>query len=149
MNPNFRVRISKNGFELELESTEKDFVETKLTQLLPSSIQNTMSVSVVSKVSKKPLSLNEFLMKVSPKSAIDYAVAIAFYLEKIESLDSFTARDIKESFRKVKHGHSNPSQALLDAKTRGLVMTTSDAKHYTITGTGEEWVKERLKSTVV
>lgn len=148
MNQNYRVRISKEGFELELESTEKDFVETKLRELLPSNVDSIKGMSSPSKSSKKPVSLNEFLQKVGPKSAIEYTVGIGFYLEKMAGVEHFTAKDIKESFRRVKHPHSNPSQALVDAKARGWLMTGSDSKHYTLTQTGEEWVEERLKSSL-
>ena len=140
--------MSHNGSELEIESSDRDFVEQKLSALwtkagLEDGQIQFMWESVGS--GKKPPSLKEFLIVVNPKTATDQTVAIAYFLEKIEGVSEFTVRRPKDEFRKIKFVHSNPSQVLLRAKDEGRLMTAKDPRHYTISRTGQAWVEQRLK----
>lgn len=144
MNQQYRIRVKTDHREIEIESSEKTFVEEKFNalskQLNMLSSTNAMQGSYTS---GKKESLNEFLGRVKPKSATEYTISIAYFLEKMEGLTEIAFKDIKEGFRRAKFPHSNPSQALIDAKTQGLLMGDS-LKHCIITGKGEKWIEGRI-----
>ena len=144
MNQHYRVRVKTDHREIEVESTEKAFVEEKLESL--SKQLNILSVSKGQEIlaSTKRESLHEFLGRIKPKGATEHTVAIAYFLEKMEGLTEIAVKDIKEGFRRVKFPHSNPSQALSDAKTQRFLMDGSTPKHYVVTGTGEKWIQSKL-----
>ena len=79
--------------------------------------------------------------------ATEYAACIAYYLEKVEGFEEITVKHIKEGFRRAKFQHSNPSQVLVDAKSKGDFMDGSASKLYTLTQSGEKWVEDRLQAS--
>lgn len=148
MNNNYKIRVRKDQFEIEIESSEKDFVVEKLKELMDNLDVKIQSKTIQSKSTQpngtKQKSFNEFLNEVSPTSATEYTVAITYYMEKVEGVNEINVKDIKEGFRKAKFAHSNPSQALINAKTQGLLMEGSTPKHFILTQTGEKWVEEKI-----
>ena len=148
MNANFKIRIRKDQFEIEIESSEKDFVVDKLKELMDKLDVKTQSKIIQNKNTQsnetKPKSFNEFLNEVSPASATEYIVAITYYMEKVEGVNEINVKDIKEGFRKAKFAHTNASQALINAKTQGLLMEGSAPKHFILTKTGEKFVEEKI-----
>lgn len=146
----YRVRIRVGQVEIEAESNQQEFVESKIAELtsryLSQSAANGFEL-LTSKTGRKE-SLGEFIAKVKPKSATEYAVTIAFFFERIEGVNEITLKEIRESFRKVKFSHSNPSQALVDAKSQNLLMEGSAPKSYTLTKLGLEMIENRLKQNL-
>jgi hypothetical protein len=145
MNSTYRVKISQGDFGLEIESHEREFVEEKLARYFPQSSPVWGAAATATPQPGKRLSFNEFIRMVNATSGTDYVVAIGYHLEKMEDLKEFSIKDIKEGFRRAKVSYSNPSQALVNAKTQGLVMLTSDGK-YVLTSTGERFIESKLHS---
>lgn len=50
----------------------------------------------------KKLSIREFMLSKNPGSEMQRTLAIAYYLEKYESLTSFNAKDLENGFRRAK-----------------------------------------------
>ena len=81
--------------------------------LNPSGQQNT---HIIDSSKGKKESLNEFIRRISPKSAADYVATIGYYLEKYENLDGFKTANISKSFKTIKYKHSNPAEAMKQAE---------------------------------
>jgi hypothetical protein len=150
MTQHYRIRIRKNEIEIDIKYTDIQFVQAKLAELKEEFLAKRTADSGYSSPETlgfgKKESLLEFLKRVSPKAAIEYAVGIAYYLEKVEGIEEITVKHIKERFRRVKFQHSNPSQVLVDAKIKSLLMDGSAPKQYTLTQSGEKWVEDRLQA---
>jgi hypothetical protein len=78
---------------------------------------------------------------VSPKSGSQYVVAVGDYLEKHGGMPGgFRTRDIIAGFTTIKYKHSNPAEAVRQAKSQGLLMDGKDGS-LVVTSTAESWVK--------
>ena len=151
MNQHYRIKLKKDQIEIEVESTAKEFVEGKIVELMEEFIAKTERDLIHSARgatgSVKKESLMEFLKRVNPKSATDYAVSIAYHLERVDGIEEITVKHIKEGFKRAKFRHSNASQVLVDAKAKSLFMDGSAPKRYTLTQSGEKWVEDRIQAT--
>jgi len=150
----FRVRVRVGGAEVEVESSEKDYVETKLKELLStvgmSGSPGTPPPSVAgspasSTLSGKPTSMVEYVRALSPKSGTQYVIAIGHYLEQHGGMaDGFKSKDIFAGFQAVKFKHANPSEALRQAKQQGFLMEAREPGAMVVTQTGEAWIRGQL-----
>lgn len=144
----YRVRIKIGQVEIEAESNQEGFVENKIAELssryIPQAPTNDQEAATHGSVEKKE-SLGEFIVRVKPKSATEYAIAIAYFFERVEGVDEITLKEVREGFRRVKFPHSNPSQALVDAKSQNFLMEGSAPKLYTLTKLGQQMIESRLK----
>jgi hypothetical protein len=150
----YRVRVKKGDAEVEVDSSDKDYTETKLKELLvdlparePAGPPTKPAGKQVSATAApgKPLSMVEYVRSLAPKSGAQYVVAIGNYLEKHGGMASgFKTRDIVEGFTTTKYKHSNPAEAVRQAKTQGLLMDGKEAGSLLVTSTGEDWVKVQL-----
>lgn len=159
MEKNYRVRINCNGYEVEVESTERGYVDEKIEEYLEEAKKFSSSPSqegekgfsngqklLLPSNGIKNISLPEFLRKVKPKSGPEYAITIGYFVEKIQNKDAFFMSEIKDGFTKVKFPHSNPSDTVSKAKSSGKIMEGPEKNSYILTQTGEAWVEERLSS---
>jgi hypothetical protein len=154
MNDIYRIKVKYEDIEIEVESTDADYVEKNFEKIKAEFLNNSASIKtekqgptgeVPNLKSGKGMSMAEFVRIVKPKSGTDYAVTIGYYVEKIQSHGSFSGTDIKNGFLQVKFQHSNPSDTINKAKSTGKVMDSQERGSYVLTQTGEEWVEERLK----
>ena len=151
MTQQYRIKLRKDQIEFEVESTDRKFVESKIVELKKEFIAEPTN-ELVNHLReptgpRKKESLMEFLKKINAKSATDHAVAIAYYLEKVDGIEEISIKHIKTGFRLAKFQHSNASQVLVDAKTRSFLMDGSAPKLYTITQSGVRWVEDRLHAS--
>jgi len=156
--PHYKVRVMKAGVEVEVDSSDKEYADSKLKELL--SHFPSEDATVVDKgggtmpkptapTRAKPLSMAEFVRSLAPKSGPQYVVAVGLYLEKHgEMADGFKTRDIADGFTTVKYKHSNPAEAVRQAKSQGLLMDGKEAGSLLVTSTGEDWVKVQLGTPV-
>lgn len=157
MDNHFRVRIKKNDFEIEVESTEKDYVDSKVNEFYGDLTKHSPSLPVKTNqdgngkqnllpttITPKETSLQEFVKRVKPNSGPEKAVTIGYFVEKIQNKGLFYIQEIKEGFSKIKFPHSNPSDTVSKAKASGKIMEGSEKGSYILTQTGESWVEERL-----
>ena len=79
--------------------------ETRITDLenRVSALEKELCANPSLSVSKKRnLSVNEFLREKKPATAIDIILVIAFYHERLNETDSFSANDLLDLIRKAK-----------------------------------------------
>jgi hypothetical protein len=84
----YRVRVKRADVEVEVDSSDKEYTESKLTELLggveiketaPRASGRAGKVHVVADT-RKSLSMAEYVRSVSPKSGSQYVVAVGDYL---------------------------------------------------------------------
>jgi hypothetical protein len=146
----YRIKVKTNQYEVEVESTEKEFVVQKIEEHLRSfrgssqseTQHNTTQQSGA--VGGKDLSLQEFINRIKPSSGPEHVVTIGYFLEKHQSLPAFTSGQIKSEFQRAKFQHPNPTDALLKARAAGKVMDGPEKGSFVLTRTGEQWVEGRL-----
>jgi hypothetical protein len=87
----------------------------------------------------------EYVRSLSPRSGTQYVVAVGLYLEKHGGMTAgFKTRDVADGFTTVKYKHSNPAEAVRQAKAQGLLMDGKESGSLVVTATGEDWVKVQL-----
>ncbi len=96
---------------------------------------------------EKKLSINEFALEFDPSNHRERALVIGHYLENHDGVDSFTTKDIREGYRRIKwNPPANPSDTVSKAVSQGQMMevgkTEKGAKEYVLTQTGEQMVDE-------
>ena len=149
----YRVRIKRGDSEVEIESSDKAYVEEKIREYMDSTVQTPTGVggSVSPKGAmegNKQLSLPEFIDRVRPQVDTEYVLAVTYYQEKFEDAESVKSADVVEKLKEVKYKHSNPYYAISRAKKKGLIMNGTEKGTFVATRTGEQWVDDRLKGTV-
>jgi hypothetical protein len=151
----YRVRVIKGGVEVEVDSSDKEYTDSKLKALLTSlrvegaamtpSKGGGAAPKAAAPAREKPLSMVEYVRSLSPRSGTQYVVAVGLYLEKHGGMTAgFKTRDVADGFTKVKYKHSNPAEAVRQAKAQGLLMDGKESGSLLVTATGEDWVKVQL-----
>ena len=150
----YRVRIKQGENEIEIESSEKTYVESKLKEIDSLFNFNKHKVPLQSSsgennkkngVETKPLSLVEHVRALSAKDGTEYAIAVAHYLENTEGkAEGFKTQDIYAAYKKVKFAHSNPPQTVVNAKKKGYLMDGPTDGTLQLTQTALEWIENRL-----
>jgi len=136
-NKNFEQRI----FTLEKHVEE---IETKLTSF------NSDETDKRQQVTKK-ISIKEFLLAKQVDNDVKRTLAIAYFLEKIEKMESFNIEDLKKHYRLAKEQlPSNPNDKVNMAIKGGYIMEATEKKDakkaWTLTATGERFVENNFKN---
>src|SRR5262245_36779239 len=149
----YRVRVKNGEFEVEVDSSDKAFAESKLKELVPPldlrrSRVPTVTADKAPPVSHgggKTLSLAEHVRSLSPRSGAQHVIAVGDYLERFGGMvGGFKTRDVAAGFTTIKYKHSNPAEAVRQAKSQGLLMDGKEDGTLVITSTAEAWVKTQL-----
>lgn len=155
----YRVRVKRADVEVEVESSDKEYTESKSKELFahfelkgataaPKKAGGAPKMTLPAR--EKPLSMVEYVRSLSPKSGAQYVVAVGDYLEKHGGMPGgFKTRDITDGFTTVKYKHSNPAEAVRQAKSQGLLMDGKEPGTLLVTSTGEGWVKVQLGTSTV
>jgi len=100
------------------------------------------------KTFKKVISINELLRKQKPKGDIQRALAVAYYLEKYEGLSSFSAKDLRDAYRRLKIPKSqniNFNYKVIKNIQQGYMAETKEKKDkqkaWVLTVSGEKYVE--------
>jgi hypothetical protein len=149
----YRIRIGRGDHLLEAEG-DKAFVLEMLKRygstdsLLPaetpvgkrSGPSNVLKSTPVG----KSLSVGEFIRQLGFKRHTDIVLAFGYYLEQ-QGLKDFTPADINKCYYDAKMESSNTSQAFIYNIRHGYMMEAKGSKgarkRYTLTGTGEDYIK--------
>lgn len=151
----YRVRVRKADAEIEVESTDKAYVDTKLSEW-----SERLSLGYTDKkparaakapvpehteVEGKGKSMVEHVRALTPKSGSQHVIAVGDYLERYGGMrDGFKTRDLVDGFRTVRYRHSNPAEAVRQAKQQGFLMDGKEAGSLILTQTAEAWIKGQL-----
>jgi hypothetical protein len=150
--------------EIEVDSSDKDYTEAKMKELMAafapaktasapraSSAEPTPKLLAHGAASSKPaasskqMSMVEYVRSLAPKGGTQYVIAVAQYLEQHGGMaNGFRTRDLVEGFQTVKYKHSNPREAVRQAKQQGFLMDAKEPGLMVTTQTGEAWVQAQL-----
>lgn len=143
----YRVRVRQENFEVEVESSERAYIDEKLEAYgvspIPSRATRRLDAAAPSQTGPKPTSIQEFARQVGPTKDVEYVATATYFCEKYEEMEEVKAKDVTERFSKIKYKHSNHSVAIARAKEKGWLMDRGAG--FVVTNTGERWVEERLK----
>ncbi len=103
------------------------------------------------KESKKELSIKEFILQKQPKSDVEKALAIGYYLEQYRHVSPFNAKDLEDGFREAKEiVPRNVNLAVINNIGKGRMMEAREKKDnlksWTLTSTGEKFVENELRT---
>lgn len=155
----YRIRVARGDQQFEAEG-DKKFVLQMLKQFeRDSDVQVYPLVSPhVAKVGRpvrlegpagKGASPGEFVRQLGFKKHSELVLAFGYYLEHQLGAKDFTPADINNLYYEAKIENSNTSQMCISNIRRGLMMESKSAKkggkkRYTLTQSGDEYVRARL-----
>lgn len=148
------LKIQIGSFSVEV-SGPPEYAEKKLDELITKygssrSIDSKGQQAVSVSPGGKPLSLSEFVKKASPKNQTDKALILAYYLEKVQNVESFSTSDLVDIAQKAKQPKfTNVSSTVARAVEQGLLMGAGEKEGkrvFVLTTTGEEYVDSLLAS---
>ena len=143
---NYRIKYRKGDFEVDVQG-DKEWVEEKFAELTSKEIA-IAGAKVPPKMEGMPGTLGEFLgAKGNPKKHTDVSAIFAYWLLKIEKIESFNVNDILKCYdqiRKTKPGNINETMNNNVKKHVFAVATEKkeSLKAWVITRTGEEHVEQ-------
>jgi hypothetical protein len=149
----FRIRVRRGDVEIEVESSEKAYVDEKLAEWSERLSVGSSRTSVHDQGDDQPpratgqkgKSLAEHVRALAPKSGPQFVISVGDYLERFGQMpDGFKTRDLVDAFRAVKYRHSNPAEAVRQAKQQGFLMDGKETGSLLLTRTAEAWVKGQL-----
>lgn len=125
----------------ELKSKIKD-LETRIAKL---EYSNKVNPDVNQPVDQKKTSIREFIKSKNPKNDVQKTLAMGYYLEKYELVESFNLADIKKCFKDAREKQPlNISDKIQLNIKKGHIMDYNDKKDdlkaYVLTNTGENYV---------
>jgi len=142
---NYRIKYRKGDFEVEVQG-DKDWVEKKFEEM------TTKEITIVgAKAPKKegmPESLGEFLdIKGNPKKHTDIMAVFAYWLFKVEKMESFNAKDILGCYDQTRITKPEREHVAIDNNVKRHLFAEAKEKKdavkaWVITKTGEEYVEQ-------
>lgn len=147
-----RLRLRHGERELEIESSDLTFIESKLDEFWRAGeAARTAATSGRDGSAElrpsRPLGLVEHVRRIGAKSGTEMVVAVGSYLEEQRGLSGgFKTRDVAEAFKEARFHHSNPSEAVRQAKAAGWLMAGDERQAHRLTQTALDWVQERAAS---
>lgn len=142
---NYRIKVRRGDFEVEVQG-DKDWVEGKFTEL--SAQEAAIPIAKEVAVRGTPATLGEFLdQKGNPSKHTDTMAVFAYWLFKVEKMQSFNVKDIISCYDKTRKAKSsNPNQIINQNVARHILAEASGEKDglkaWVITRTGEEYVEQ-------
>ena len=134
--------MENNNFESRLTSLERRIKE------LEEGSQGVIRSGTVSK-SQERMSINEFLKKKKLDDDVKRTLAVAYYLDYFEKLDSFNSDDIKKWFRLArfaipKNINDKVNMNINNAHIAEQKEKKDSKKAWYVTNTGAEFVENEL-----
>ncbi len=119
-------------------------LEDRITKL-----ENTVFQDSSFKPLKKKISIREFILQKKPKSDVEKALVVGYYLENFEGVECFNVRDIEDGLRRAKEKfRKNVNDLIYQNIKKGFMMECEEKKDglkaFTLTNSGEEFVKNEL-----
>lgn len=94
---------------------------------------------------RKPVAIQEFILSRKPRTEVERTLAIAYFLERIEGLASFTVDDLRDAYSRAKEPKPKNLNDAVNKSIRKGCMTearerTGKLKAWIVTNTGEKLV---------
>ncbi len=151
----FRVRLRRDGLEVEVEASDRAYVDQKLAELAswmgmePADLaaHTPSSLEMEALPLAKPPSLVEHVRRVDPSNGLEHVLAVGYYLEHHRRMSGgFRRRDLGQAFKALGYNHSNPGVPIAAARRQGLLMEGAEADKIRLSESADEWVRARLRS---
>ncbi|MCH7498582.1 MAG: hypothetical protein IH886_00980 [Nitrospinae bacterium] len=151
MPQNYRVRIKSPSIEIEVESTDKAYIDEKIKEYLKNNLDSKGEVGKKKTFSEKesggkPLSIQEFVKKIKPVKDTEYILGATYFYEKFAGMNDVKVKDIGKAFKDLKYKHSNHGVPISRAKKQGYLMDGNSKGGFVLTNSGEAWVEERVEA---
>ena len=141
----YKIKLKKGDFELEVQG-DKLWVESKFKELTTEEISIPGAREAIPR--GMPETLGEFLdQKGNPQKHTEVVAVFAYWLFKVEKMESFNVKDIVECYNKTrKTKPSNPNQ-IINTNVASYLFAEAEEKKdgykaWVITRTGEEYVEK-------
>jgi len=160
MEQKYRISIQVGDVKLELESTDKSWVEIKEGEYLKNILEKARERSIQVRESaggerippsSGGLTINEFYKQYikgkSVKSRPDIAVFFVYYLQKIQRKDEIKTEDVTQCFADISYPNYNKinmTDVLRKTKKRALLNYVNNL--WSLTLTGEDYVLNTMAS---
>jgi hypothetical protein len=152
--PNVTLKLVIGSFSVEVTGPQQ-YADRKLEELIGryvsssvrSATQDPSSSRALKQSAGKKLSPPEFLKKLKSANQTDRAVALGYFLERLESQTNFTTSELRDLGRKAKNPFTNVSDSVARLVARGLMMSAGEKdgqRAYALTASGEEYVESML-----
>lgn len=140
----YKIKLRKGDFEIEVQG-DKLWVENKFKELMTEKISFPKAKEIPKGVAE---TLGEFLdQKGNPQKHTEVVTVFAYWLFKVEKMESFNVKDIVECYnrtRKVKP--INPNQIINTNVASHLFAEAEEKKDgrkaWVITKTGEKYIAQ-------
>jgi hypothetical protein len=147
----YRVRIKRADIEVEVESSNKDYVDAKIDQYLNSARLDGMATTKAvaesgGRIAHRPNSVGEFIKKVNAVKKNEVAAALAHFLEYEEHQEEWRPDSVGSKFADIRKVKPANMADLLNKSA--FFMKGREAGFYRLSETGVQWVEERLKNAV-
>lgn len=139
----YRIKLKKGDFEVEVEG-DKSWVESKFKQLTTEEIGFAGAIETMPE--GMPETLGEFLdQKGNPQKHTELVVVFAYWLFKVEKMESFNVKDIIDCYDTTRRAKpSNPNQMINQNVASHFFAEVKEKKDgykaWVITRTGEQHV---------
>lgn len=135
--------------ELQKLNQRLALIEERLAKLESPTSQATGAKQEVVEKQKK-LSIKEFLLSKKPTSDVQKTLAIAYYLEKLEGIDSFNASDLLKAFERAREQKPTNINDKVNKNIQNghmdIASTKKESKKaWHLTNSGEEFVESSFK----
>jgi hypothetical protein len=95
-------------------------------------------------------SIKEFMLSKGPRTDNDKLLAIGYYLEKYEGMESFNAKDLEDGFEEAKEPMpGNINLTVIRNIQKGFIMELKEKKDslkaWNLTNTGEKQVENKFQ----
>lgn len=147
----YRLRIVKGDQQFEAEG-DRAFVLEMLKRFegvgpsLETKAKKTTRATI--SMTGKELSPGEFIRQLGLKRHTDIVLGFGYYLEHHSGVKEFTPADINNLYYEAKMESSNTSQMFISNVRKGFLMEAKLEKggkrRYTLTRSGEEYIKAKL-----
>lgn len=142
---NYRIKYRKGDLEVEVQG-DKDWVEKKFEELTSKEI----SIVEAKREEAKgiPETLGEFLeAKGNPKKHRDITAVFAYWLFKVEKMESFHAQDIEVCYDLTRKTKPKQIHVAMNGNIERNVFTEAKEKKdgrkaWVLTRTGEEYIEQ-------
>lgn len=149
------VKLAMGSFSVEVTG-DAAYVDKKLDELVarflspgkPSIAEQALPTNVPLEAGGKKTSAAEFLKSSNAKNQVDRALALGYYLEKMDRVTSFTSTDLAQLGKDTKQPFANTSDIVAKLTGRGLMMSAGDKdgqRAYALTASGETYVEALLE----
>ena len=144
-NTSYKIKLKRGDFEVEVQG-DKLWVESKFKELTTEEISILGAKEAIPR--GMPETLGEFLdQKGNPQKHTEVVAVFAYWLFKVEKMESFNIKDIIECYNKTrKTKSSNPNQIINQNVASHLFAEATEKKDgykaWVITRTGEEYVEQ-------